>query len=197
MVVIKNTECHYPYLCYGCHRTITAKHQCKKRKTWNKHFSYPSDQHGIVGQNLFSKESPWPVIGCWCDVFVCCSSGAARGSNALRMTVYRACHALVKRYVLATLDWEPPHAPRGTLAAMSYFYEVAADAGIIGLILTTYIPNSSSTNNICNPSSASSISKSSCASYLLNASSTGDIFNSFSTVERKGNLIFSGSTRVS
>ncbi|CAB3219898.1 unnamed protein product [Arctia plantaginis] len=61
-------------------------------------------------------------------------SGAKRENSMKRMTVYKACHALVKRYVLATLDWEPPHAPRGTRAAMSYFYEVAADAGIIDVM---------------------------------------------------------------
>ncbi|KOB67320.1 NTPase [Operophtera brumata] len=32
---------------------------------------------------------------------------------------------------MATLDWEPSEPPKGTVAAMSYFYDVAADAGII------------------------------------------------------------------
>ncbi|KOB67322.1 NTPase [Operophtera brumata] len=33
---------------------------------------------------------------------------------------------------MATLDWEPSEPPKGTVAAMSYFYDVAADAAIIG-----------------------------------------------------------------
>lgn len=61
-------------------------------------------------------------------------SGAHRPAGAKRLAVYQACHALVRRYVLATLDWEPAQAPRGTVAAMSYFYEVAADAGIIDVM---------------------------------------------------------------
>ncbi|XP_075983581.1 ectonucleoside triphosphate diphosphohydrolase NTPase isoform X2 [Anticarsia gemmatalis] len=61
-------------------------------------------------------------------------SGARRAANVKRAAVYAACHALVKRYVLARLDWEPARAPRGTVAAMSYFYDVAADAGIIDVM---------------------------------------------------------------
>ncbi|CAH2216915.1 jg17012, partial [Pararge aegeria aegeria] len=58
-------------------------------------------------------------------------SGAPRPSSMKRDVVYARCHDLVKRYVLKTLDWEPKTAPRGAVAAMSYFYDVAADAGII------------------------------------------------------------------
>lgn len=61
-------------------------------------------------------------------------SGSRRAAGAKRLAVYQACHDLVRRYVLATLDWEPAEAPRGTVAAMSYFYEVAADAGIIDVM---------------------------------------------------------------
>ncbi|XP_039751888.1 ectonucleoside triphosphate diphosphohydrolase 5 isoform X2 [Pararge aegeria] len=61
-------------------------------------------------------------------------SGAPRPSSMKRDVVYARCHDLVKRYVLKTLDWEPKTAPRGAVAAMSYFYDVAADAGIIDVM---------------------------------------------------------------
>ncbi|XP_041972294.1 ectonucleoside triphosphate diphosphohydrolase 5 isoform X2 [Aricia agestis] len=61
-------------------------------------------------------------------------SGAERAAGAKREAVYSRCAALVKRYVLATLDWEPQQPPRGAVAAMSYFYDVAADAGIIDVM---------------------------------------------------------------
>lgn len=53
-----------------------------------------------------------------------------------REAVYRRCHAAVTRYVERTLDWTPRRAPAGSVAAMSYFYDVAADAGLIGDFLT-------------------------------------------------------------
>ncbi|XP_034827549.1 nucleoside diphosphate phosphatase ENTPD5 isoform X1 [Maniola hyperantus] len=61
-------------------------------------------------------------------------SGAPRPDNMKRDAVYARCHDLVKRYVMKTLDWEPKTAPRGAVAAMSYFYDVAADAGIIDVM---------------------------------------------------------------
>ncbi|XP_049878932.1 nucleoside diphosphate phosphatase ENTPD5 isoform X2 [Pectinophora gossypiella] len=60
-------------------------------------------------------------------------NGAARRALK-RKAVYERCHELVKRYVLATLDWEPSQPPRGQVAAMSYFYDVAADYGLIDLV---------------------------------------------------------------
>ncbi|XP_026333094.1 ectonucleoside triphosphate diphosphohydrolase 5-like isoform X2 [Hyposmocoma kahamanoa] len=51
-----------------------------------------------------------------------------------RVEVYNRCHSLIRRYVMSTLDWEPKMPPRGTVAAMSYFYDVAADAGLIDVM---------------------------------------------------------------
>ncbi|XP_072934633.1 nucleoside diphosphate phosphatase ENTPD5 isoform X2 [Epargyreus clarus] len=61
-------------------------------------------------------------------------SGAPRPEGMKRDAVYARCHAVVRRYVLATLDWQPKEAPRGAVAAMSYFYDVAADAGLIDVM---------------------------------------------------------------
>jgi hypothetical protein len=58
-------------------------------------------------------------------------SGAPR-AGLKREAALSRCHGAVARYVAGTLDWEPKRAPRGSVAAMSYFYDVAADAGIIG-----------------------------------------------------------------
>ncbi|CAH0713981.1 unnamed protein product, partial [Brenthis ino] len=61
-------------------------------------------------------------------------SGARRPDSMKREAVYNRCHEVVRRYVRATLDWEPSEPPRGAVAAMSYFYDVAADAGIIDVM---------------------------------------------------------------
>lgn len=61
-------------------------------------------------------------------------SGASRPAGMKRKQAYLSCHGVVRRYLVATMDWEPPQPPRGTVAAMSYFYDVAADAGIIDVM---------------------------------------------------------------
>ncbi|XP_045453817.1 ectonucleoside triphosphate diphosphohydrolase 5 [Melitaea cinxia] len=61
-------------------------------------------------------------------------SGAPRPDGMKRDAVFARCHEAVRRYTLRTLDWEPSVAPRGSVAAMSYFYDVAADAGIIDVM---------------------------------------------------------------
>ncbi|XP_068623622.1 nucleoside diphosphate phosphatase ENTPD5 isoform X2 [Battus philenor] len=61
-------------------------------------------------------------------------SGAARPEGMKREAAYARCYELVTRYTLRTLDWEPRRPPRGSVAAMSYFYDVAADAGIIDVM---------------------------------------------------------------
>ncbi|KAH9641306.1 hypothetical protein HF086_013288 [Spodoptera exigua] len=61
-------------------------------------------------------------------------SGAFRVHGSKRSAVYAACHAVVRRSVMAAVDWEPKKAPLGSVAAMSYFYDVAADAGIIDVM---------------------------------------------------------------
>ncbi|XP_026740877.1 nucleoside-diphosphatase uda-1 isoform X3 [Trichoplusia ni] len=61
-------------------------------------------------------------------------SGAARLAGTSRTAAYSACQRAVRRYVLRTLDWEPRRAPLGQVAAMSYFYDVAADAGLIDVM---------------------------------------------------------------
>ncbi|CAH2094078.1 unnamed protein product [Euphydryas editha] len=60
--------------------------------------------------------------------------GAPRPAGMKREAVYTRCHEAVRRYALRTIDWEPTVAPRGSVAAMSYFYDVAADAGIIDVM---------------------------------------------------------------
>ncbi|XP_053617205.1 ectonucleoside triphosphate diphosphohydrolase 5 isoform X2 [Plodia interpunctella] len=61
-------------------------------------------------------------------------SGAPRRKDLARDKVLSQCHAVVRRYVMHTLDWEPREQPRGSVAAMSYFYDVAADAGLIDVM---------------------------------------------------------------
>ncbi|KAF9810596.1 hypothetical protein SFRURICE_021049 [Spodoptera frugiperda] len=61
-------------------------------------------------------------------------SGAFRVHGSKRAAIYSACHAVVRRSVLPAVDWEPRRAPLGSIAAMSYFYDVAADAGIIDVM---------------------------------------------------------------
>ncbi|KAJ8713119.1 hypothetical protein PYW08_008423 [Mythimna loreyi] len=61
-------------------------------------------------------------------------SGSPRMHGSKASAVYNACHGIVKRYVLETLDWEPKQPPLGSVAAMSYFYDVAADAGMIDVM---------------------------------------------------------------
>lgn len=79
------------------------------------------------------------------------SSGAPRPAGQKKDVTYEKCHALIKRYTQKTLDFEPKHAPRGNVAAMSYFYDVAADAGIIGKNLLSYHHHRHI--GICHPSS--------------------------------------------
>ncbi|KAG7303700.1 hypothetical protein JYU34_012257 [Plutella xylostella] len=54
------------------------------------------------------------------------------GTTAARQ--HAACRLLVAQYVKSTLDWEPEEPPRGSVAAMSFFYDVAADAGLIDVM---------------------------------------------------------------
>ncbi|CAH0402638.1 unnamed protein product [Chilo suppressalis] len=58
----------------------------------------------------------------------------ARRQGLKREAVYNLCHNAVVKYLKRTMDWEPARAPRGSVAAMSYFYDVAADAGIIDVM---------------------------------------------------------------
>ncbi|XP_045503729.1 ectonucleoside triphosphate diphosphohydrolase 5 isoform X2 [Colias croceus] len=60
-------------------------------------------------------------------------SGAPRPDGMKREAVYSRCASLVSRYIARTLD-RSPRAPRGNVAAMSYFYDVAADAGLIDVM---------------------------------------------------------------
>ncbi|XP_060806760.1 nucleoside diphosphate phosphatase ENTPD5 isoform X2 [Amyelois transitella] len=61
-------------------------------------------------------------------------SGARRSEGMKREAAMARCYEVVKRYVKRTLDWEPKQAPKGAVAAMSYFYDVAADAGLIDVM---------------------------------------------------------------
>ncbi|XP_047998920.1 nucleoside diphosphate phosphatase ENTPD5 isoform X3 [Leguminivora glycinivorella] len=61
-------------------------------------------------------------------------SGASRPANMKREAAFERCYKIVTSYVKATLDWEPKHPPKGKVAAMSFFYEVAADAGLIDVM---------------------------------------------------------------
>ncbi|XP_063368435.1 nucleoside diphosphate phosphatase ENTPD5 [Cydia amplana] len=61
-------------------------------------------------------------------------SGASRPANMKREAAFERCYKIVSSYVKATLDWEPQNPPKGKVAAMSFFYEVAADAGLIDVM---------------------------------------------------------------
>ncbi|XP_030029498.1 ectonucleoside triphosphate diphosphohydrolase 5 isoform X3 [Manduca sexta] len=61
-------------------------------------------------------------------------SGAARRSGMKRAAALQLCHAAVRQYVLGAMDWEPQQPPRGNVAAMSFFYDIAADAGMIDVM---------------------------------------------------------------
>ncbi|CAG4968301.1 unnamed protein product [Parnassius apollo] len=61
-------------------------------------------------------------------------SGAPRPAGMKREAAYARCHEVVRRYTLRALDWEPREPPRGAVAAMSFFYDVAADAGVIDVM---------------------------------------------------------------
>ncbi|XP_061722639.1 nucleoside diphosphate phosphatase ENTPD5 isoform X1 [Cydia pomonella] len=61
-------------------------------------------------------------------------SGASRPANMKREAAFERCYRVVSAYVRAALDWEPRGPPRGRVAAMSFFYEVAADAGLIDVM---------------------------------------------------------------
>ncbi|XP_064074445.1 ectonucleoside triphosphate diphosphohydrolase 5 isoform X2 [Vanessa tameamea] len=67
-------------------------------------------------------------------------SGAARADGAKREAVYARCHGAARRYVARTAGAAgaagaaPAQPPRGAVAAMSYFYDVAADAGLIDVM---------------------------------------------------------------
>ncbi|XP_045539258.1 ectonucleoside triphosphate diphosphohydrolase 5 [Papilio machaon] len=60
-------------------------------------------------------------------------SGAPRPPGMKREAAYARCHALVRAHTLRTLGAPPPRAPPAA-AAMSYFYDVAADAGLIDVM---------------------------------------------------------------
>ncbi|XP_059053403.1 nucleoside diphosphate phosphatase ENTPD5 isoform X2 [Achroia grisella] len=62
-------------------------------------------------------------------------SGAPRAGGMKREAAVARCHGVVAQYLARTLDWEPTQPPRGDVAAMSYFYDVAADAGIIDVVV--------------------------------------------------------------
>ncbi|XP_050353005.1 nucleoside-diphosphatase uda-1 isoform X2 [Nymphalis io] len=61
-------------------------------------------------------------------------SGAARADGAKREAVFARCHGAARRYVSRTAGAPPPGAPGGAVAAMSYLYDVAADAGLIDVM---------------------------------------------------------------
>ncbi|XP_046963662.1 nucleoside diphosphate phosphatase ENTPD5 isoform X2 [Vanessa cardui] len=61
-------------------------------------------------------------------------SGAARADGAKREAVLARCQGAARRYVARTAGAAPAPAPRGAVAAMSYFYDVAADAGLIDVM---------------------------------------------------------------
>lgn len=61
-------------------------------------------------------------------------SGAPRPDSMKREAVYSRCHEVARRYVSRTQGWAPGAPPRTAVAAMSYFYDVAADAGIIDVM---------------------------------------------------------------
>ncbi|CAH2051764.1 unnamed protein product, partial [Iphiclides podalirius] len=61
-------------------------------------------------------------------------SGAPRPEGMKREAAYERCHEVVRRYALRTLRRGPPRPPRANVAAMSYFYDVAADAGLIDVM---------------------------------------------------------------
>lgn len=61
-------------------------------------------------------------------------SGARRPKEQKRNVTWSRCHELVKKYVLRTMDWIPERAPRGDVAAMSYYFDIAADAGMIDVM---------------------------------------------------------------
>lgn len=86
--------------------------------------------------------------------------GAQRPTGQKKDVTYEKCHALIKKYVQKTLDFEPKHPPRGNVAAMSYFYDVAADAGIIDVMkggsisvgqYRSYAMNACSASNVEQP----------------------------------------------
>ncbi|KAI8442441.1 hypothetical protein MSG28_005954 [Choristoneura fumiferana] len=58
-------------------------------------------------------------------------SGKPWPKGSKKHEAFERCYLLVKKYITATLDWEPEEPPKGKVAAMSYFYDVAADAGLI------------------------------------------------------------------
>ncbi|KAJ2942918.1 hypothetical protein O0L34_g15107 [Tuta absoluta] len=60
-------------------------------------------------------------------------SGVPR-THLKRDDVYNRCHDAVKKYVMSTLDLEPSAPPKGRVAAMSFFFDVAADAGLIDVM---------------------------------------------------------------
>lgn len=59
-------------------------------------------------------------------------SGAERPIGMTPKEAFDLCHAVVKQYVVATLDWAPSMPPGGTVVVTGSFYDVTAGAGMIG-----------------------------------------------------------------
>ncbi|XP_050667206.1 ectonucleoside triphosphate diphosphohydrolase 5 isoform X2 [Leptidea sinapis] len=84
-------------------------------------------------------------------------SGKYRSESLKRDVVYARCHELVRRYVMTTLDWEPSRPPSGRVAAMSFFYDVAADAGLIDVMKGGTVSVSQYRNSALRACSASNV----------------------------------------
>ncbi|XP_004922790.1 ectonucleoside triphosphate diphosphohydrolase 5 isoform X2 [Bombyx mandarina] len=72
------------------------------------------------------KDEPWVYANKQYRV-----SGAPRKPGTKRKAAFEACLEAVKQYLDGALGGGGAPGPRGSLAAMSFFYDVAADAGII------------------------------------------------------------------
>ncbi|XP_073948615.1 ectonucleoside triphosphate diphosphohydrolase NTPase isoform X3 [Choristoneura fumiferana] len=82
-------------------------------------------------------------------------SGKPWPKGSKKHEAFERCYLLVKKYITATLDWEPEEPPKGKVAAMSYFYDVAADAGLIDVMKGGTVPISAyshAANTACHSS---------------------------------------------